>query len=94
MVINNKYNIGDKVLCVRNGRIEQIVIGNFSLDWNKSKTLDERLQYEEERKLEGFSFDTFRKTTFHESELYANVDECLLHLKKNFELSQNATKHE
>ena len=94
MVINNKYNIGDKVLCVRNGRIEEIVIGNFSLDWNKSKTLHERLQYEEERESEILTFNVYKKTTFHESELYTNVEECLLHLKKNFELSQNATKHE
>lgn len=78
MQVNSKYKIGQSAYCLRNNRIQKIIIDNFHLDYDTKKSLEDRLQYE--MKLSDdiifHSVSSYTKTRFKESELFDSVDEC------------------
>lgn len=86
MQINNKYKIGQSAYCIRNNRIEKIIIGNFHLDYDTSKSLEERLQYEMKLPDNAIfhSVTIYNKTRFKESELFDSIDELIESLKNEY----------
>lgn len=86
MKIDNKYNIGDKVFCIRNNEIERITIGNFKLSNDTKLPLEERLLYvmEEKEIINYVYFQNYIKKEFKESELFISLTECLDSLEKNY----------
>lgn len=85
MKIENKYNRGDKVFCVRFGRIEQIIIEGFTFESDIKLPLEQRLRYMMRINGDKLPLNFMGQISFTEEELHETIDELLDYLKTSYE---------